>query len=206
MLATAMSGRAQTADHFYAGAEGAVAFAQNLSILDGTGFSGDGGNRIKFDTGWRVGGYVGYSFCQYFAAQVDSGVIWNNISTIGIQSLNGVSSAHLEQVPVLAEGLFTYPLGRFKPYLLAGAGSSFGIFKGSNFQSLGGPPAYDNTDTTFAYEAGLGFTYSLSKNLEVGVAYKFFGTTDHSWTADTINLKTDGSMVHTIEATLSWRF
>lgn len=207
-LLAAMSGHAQVADaiasHLYIGAEGGVALAQNMAIRDGTGFNGAGGD-VKFQTGWRADGYVGYNVCRYFAAQLDSGAIWNNINTIGDQPLSGVASAHLEQVPVVAEGIFRYPLGRFKPYLLGGAGADFGCFKG-NLQSLGGPPNYNDTDSTFAYEGGIGFTYSLTRHLDVGAAYKFFGTTDHGWTSGGIALKTGGTMEHTFDATLSWRF
>ena len=209
-LATALNGHAQAPDsffdHFYIGAGGGVALAQSISIEDNNPFAVHTSNAIKFDTGWRADGYVGYSFCRYFSAQLDSGIVWNDLSTLGGESLSGIASAHLEQVPVLAEGLFSYPLGRFKPYLLAGAGADFGIFHGSNFQNLGGPSSYNSTDTTFAYEAGVGCTYALTRHLEIGADYKFLGTTDHSWTSGGFNLKTGGTMEHTIEAKLIWRF
>lgn len=205
VLLAAMSGRAQTAGHFYAGADGGVALAQDASIRQADLNTGTGGD-VKFDTGWRADGYLGYTCCRYFAVQLDSGVIWNRINTIGAQSLSGVASAHLEQVPVLAEGLFSYPFGKLKPYLVAGAGADFGVFNGSNFQNLGGPSNYNDTDTTFAYEGGIGITYSLTKNLDVGAAYKFVGMTDHRWNSSGFELKTDGTMEHTIMATVSWRF
>ncbi len=212
-MATAASAHAQAPQDLYAncyyGAEGGVAFAQNTSIIDNTGFGG-AGTTIKFDAGWRAGGYAGYRVCRYFSAQLDSGVIWNNITTVGNNLAAEGASAHLEQIPVMWEGYFTYPVGRFKPFLLAGAGADFGTFDSSGIPGSGGGPAtvphYRASDTTFAYEVGFGFTYALTEHLEIGADYKLLGTTDHSWTANNINLKTDGTMVHTLEATLSWRF
>lgn len=211
-VATAISAHAQTTDsiydNFYAGAEAGAAFAQDSSIRDNTGFGG-ASTTIKFDTGWRAGGYAGYRFCRYFSAQLDSGVVWNDITSVGGQNLSAVgASAHLRQIPVLGEGYFSYPLGRFKPFIVAGAGADFSTFDSAGIPFSGPPgnPHYRNTDTTFAYEAGVGFTYSICRNFEVGAAYKFLGTADHSWTANGISLKTDGTAVHTIEATLSWRF
>lgn len=207
----AMSGHAQAADNFcdnfYVGVESGVALAQNTSILDNTGFGGSS-TTIKFQTGWRAGGYVGYNFCEYFSAQLDSGMIWNNLAAIGDQTLSSVGSAHLEQVPLLVEGVCKYPLGDFKPYVTAGLGGDFGIFDSTGIPLSGPPPNpnYHSSDTTFAYEAGLGFTYSLTKHLDLGVVYKLVGSGDHNWNANGISLKTDGIIVHTIEATVSWRF
>ena len=65
---------------------------------------------------------------------------------------------------------------------------------------------FNSTDYTFAYQAELGFKYSLSKYIDLGLAYKFVGTTDHSWTDNNTNLKTDGTMTHAIIATVTWRF
>jgi len=207
----AMSGHAQCADslynNFYVGVEGGVALAQDSSILDNTGFGGSS-TAIKFATGWRAGGYVGYNFGKYFAVQLDSGVIYNDITTVGDQSVSSFGSAHLEQFPVLVEGVFKYPLGKFKPYITVGLGGDFASFESTGIPFSGPPPnpSYNSSDTTFAYEAGLGFTYSLTRHLDVGAAFKLLGTTDHDWNDNGITLKTDGTVVSTFEATFTWEF
>lgn len=205
LLLAAVNGHAQSLDNLYATIDAGASLQQNVSILDGTGFSGSGGD-IKFQTGWRVGADVGYRFCDYLSAEFVSGLIWNNITTIGHQDLAGVASAHLEEVPLLANGVFTYPLGNFKPYVGLGLGAVVGIFHGSDFQNLGGPPNYNDTDVTFAYQAEIGMNYSVCKNVEVGLAYRFVGTSNHQWDNESILIKTDGTMIHTIEATFTWRF
>ena len=203
----AMDGRAQIADNFFVGVEGGVALAQDSSILDNSGFGGSA-TAIKFATGWRAGGYVGYNFCEYFAAQLDSSLIWNDITAVGGQTVSSFGSAHLEQVPVLLEGVFKYPLGKFKPYVTAGLGGDFARFASTGIP-FSGPPSnlnYASLDTTLAYEAGLGFTYSLTKYLDLGAVFKLVGTTDHGWNDNGISLKTDGTIVSTINATVTWRF
>lgn len=192
-------------DNLYVGADAGGSFSQNITILNDTGFNG-GGGEIKFQPGWRIGGFVGYKFCDYFSAEIGCGVIWNNVTTIGIQNLSGVASAHLEEVPLIVSGTFTYPLGNFKPFIGAGIGAGFGFFSGDNFQSLGGPATYNSNDDTFLYQFEAGASYSVLKNLDLSVAYRLVGTGDHYWNNESIPLTTSGTLDHTIEAKLTWRF
>ena len=78
LLLAAASGHAQFADKLYFDVDGGGAFQQDIAIKNNI-FAGIPGN-IKFDTGWRAGADVGYNFCKYFAAEVDAGVIWNDIN------------------------------------------------------------------------------------------------------------------------------
>jgi opacity protein-like surface antigen len=205
----ASHGQAQVADHLYFGVEGGAAFQQDTSILDNTGFGGSGG-KISFAAGGHVGVDIGYRFSDYIAVELDPGVILNSITAVGSSDdpLPSGASANLDEIPILVNGIFTYPLGNFRPYAGVGFGAAIGVFESSNIPGSAFPPnfTYDDTDVTFAYQFQLGCKYALSKNFDVGVAYKFLGTTDHSWTANNINLKTDGTATHILEATLTWRF
>jgi opacity protein-like surface antigen len=192
-------------DNIYAGVDAGGSFQQNISILNDSGFNG-GGGEIKFQPGWRIGGFAGYRFCDHFSAEISSGVIWNNITTIGIQNLSGVASARLEEVPLIVSGIYTYPVGNFKPFVGAGIGAGFGFFDGENFQPLGGPTHYRSDDTTFLYQFEIGAGYSILKNLDLSVAYRFVGTGDHYWNNGGIPLTTSGTLDHTLEAQITWRF
>jgi opacity protein-like surface antigen len=212
LLFAAASGRAQAqgnfppfVDNVYVGIDSGASLQQDIDVKDG--FNGSGG-QIKFQTGWTLGATMGYSISKYFSAELNSGVVWNNISTVGNQSLNGVGWARLAEVPVVVSGVFTYPLGDFKPYLGAGLGAAMGIFDSSGIPGSGTSPnpTYRDADVTFAYQVQLGFKYSLAKNLDLGLAYRFIGTSDHSWSDNSIQLNTSGTKTHLIEGTFTWRF
>jgi OmpA-OmpF porin, OOP family len=199
------------ANGLYVGADGGGAFQQDVSIRNGSGFGGAAGD-VKFDTGWRAGADIGYGFNKYFSAEFDGSVIYNRINTIGTQPLSVTSpggSAHLAEAPLLINGIFTWPLGRFKPYVGLGVGAAAGFFHSYNVVGSflpGQNPAYHDTDLTFAYQAEAGLRFSLTHHIDLGVAYKFVGTTDHEWTDNSVTLKTDGTMTHTILGTFTYRF
>lgn len=207
----AASGHAQLADKFYIGVDGGGAFQQDISIKNNTGFA-PGGN-IQFDTGFRAGLDLGYNVCDSFAVELETGLIKNDINQVGVQSLSSFSNgseAELDEIPLLVNLIYKFPLkSSFKPYIGVGVGGMAGIFKSSNIQNsffLGGNPTYKDTDYTFAYQAEAGFKYWLNQNIAFGVAYKFVGTTEHTWNDNSITLQTDGTMTQSIEATFTWRF
>lgn len=211
LLLAAANGHAQFADKFYLDVDGGGAFQQNVAIKNNTGFNispPSGG--IHFNTGFRAGLDAGYNFCESFAVELDTGVIQNTIRTVGQYQLSAYNAnAQLDEIPLLVNFIYRFPIkGSFKPYVGAGVGGVSGIFDSSNipFSGPGANPTYSDTDYTFAYQAEAGFKYSLGKNTALGVAYKFVGTTDHSWTDNSINLKTAGTMAQSIEATFTWRF
>jgi opacity protein-like surface antigen len=200
LLATA-NVHAQSASNVFLDFNGGGAFQQDVSVQ--SGFNGVPGH-MQFAPGWCLTGDAGYSFSRLFSADLESGVVWNDISSLDGQSLAGIASAHLAEIPVLANGVFTYPLGHFKPYLGAGLGLAVGVFESSNIPGSG--PSFSDTDLTFAYQFQVGLKYSLNQNMELGLSYRFFGTSGHSWTDNGISLNTDGTMTHLIEATFTWRF
>jgi outer membrane protein W len=201
LLLGAVNGHTQSTDNIFCGLDAGGAFQDQVGIHSGfNGVTGD----MKFSPGWAVGGDVGYNFSRFISADLNCGVIWNDISELGDQSLTGVASAHLVEIPILANAIFTYPIGHFKPYLGAGLGMAFGRFDSSNIP--GADPNFHDTDDTFAYQGEIGLKYSLSQNIELGLAYRFVGTSSHSWTDSGISLNTDGTMAHLLEATFTWRF
>ena len=207
LLLAATGGYAQSADKFYVNVDGGAAFQNDVTIdpaINGPG------NTIKFDTGFRAGAELGYNINRSFAVELEVGIIRNTINQAGNQPLSSYgANAELNEIPLLVNGIYTFQLkGDFKPYVGVGVGMMAGILNSSKVTGLSSNnnPTYDGTDYTFAYQAELGFKYLLNKHINLGLAYKFTGTTDHSWTDNNINLKTDGTMTHSIEATFTWRF
>ncbi len=191
--------------NIYVGINSGVSFQQKMAM--GSSFNGSPGN-ITFNAGWSLGGNIGYRFSDFFAAELDTGVIWNSISQIGNQGLSSVGSAHIAEIPVLPNLVFTYPMGHFKPYAGIGLGPALGVFYGSNIPGAGGSSnaTYHDTDLTFAYQVEVGLKYSVSDNIDLGLGYKFVGTSSHSWSDNGIDLNTDGTKAHVLEASFTWRF
>jgi OOP family OmpA-OmpF porin len=214
VLAAAASSRAQSTNSttgFFATADGGGAWSQSAHIQDHTAFQ-FGTGQIKFDTGFRAGATLGYNLSDAFAIALEAGVIQNDITEVGGgQRLSTLGAkASLDQIPLLINGVYTLPLkGAFKPYVGLGLGTVIGIFDGSKIPGSSsdiGHEKYDSTDFTFAGQAEVGCKYALTKNIDLGLVYKFVATTDHSWSDNSIHLKTDGTLTHAIEATFNWRF
>lgn len=188
----------------YVGMDSGVSFQRSMSM--DSSFNGSPGN-IVFNAGWSLTGNIGYRFSDFFAAELDTGVIWNSISQVGNQGLSGIGSAHLAEIPVLPTFVFTYPVGHFKPYAGIGLGPAVGVFYGSNIPgSASSNSTYHDTDLTFAYQVEVGLKYSVSDNIDLGLGYKFVGTSTHSWTDNGIDLNAGGTKAHVLEASFTWRF
>jgi OmpA-OmpF porin, OOP family len=187
LLIAAANADAQT-NKWYLDAAGGVAIQQDVNIKNS-------GGKVDFNPGFRSGLAVGYNFCDSFSAEFETGVIGNSI--IG-------ASADIYEIPMLANVIYKIPThSAWTPYFGVGAGGAATMLRSSNVP-LGFPK--DATDLTFAFQGTAGLKYALGKNMELGVAYKFLGTTDHSWSQNGVTFKTDGTMTHSIVATFTWSF
>ena len=206
MVLAAVHGSAQSSDKFYLDVVAGPAWQQNDAIkVSSFGNSG----HIEFDTGTRADLRLGYDLCPHFSAELESGFTWNAVHNIHTPFGDDESSAlgysaDLYEVPMLVNLVYRPLRGAFQPYIGVGCGGAVGFFDSSNI------PLYSSnfaaTDWTFAYQGEAGFKYQASRHVEVGLAYEFLGTTDHSWSDSGYSLKTNGTKTHAVLATLSWRF
>ena len=98
--------------------------------------------------------------------------------------------------------------GGWTPYVGAGVGGAATYLTAQNVPlfGFGCHTSYSSTDFTFAYQATAGLKYAISENIELGIAYKFTGTTDHNWSDNGVTFKTDGTVTHAVLASLTWKF
>ena len=209
VLLVVSGGLARADGNFYVTADGGGAFQDSMGIRSGSINSTAGD--LHFNNGFRAGMEFGYRFNDYLSAELESGFLRNGIDQIGIQRLSDVGgSADLEQVPLLVNGILTIPIkGPVKPYIGAGVGAVAGIFNSSSIPgsySLGEKPQYDDTDFTFAYQAEVGIKWAVFRHVDIGLSYKFLGTTENAWHDNNITMKTVGSKTHAVEAALTWKF
>lgn len=195
-LALAFTAQAQeTPGSVYLKADAGATFEQGLNIK--------GGSKLDFDTGFRFDVGPGYQITKSLAAEFEVGVIYNQVDTLGGVPLSTYgASADLYQIPMLVNVVYTVPLkGAIHPYIGAGLG---GVATVVDVTSPLGD--VNDTDFVFGYQALAGLTFSVAEHVELGVAYKFLGTTDHHWSDHGVTLDTDPAYSHSILATLKWRF
>jgi outer membrane protein OmpA-like peptidoglycan-associated protein len=128
-------------------------------------------NSYVMDTGWAVGGKVGYDFVGprievegMYHSNTGSGVV--AFPAGGFARVNG----RIEQVSVMANLLYDFfPGATITPYVGAGAGIAFvdSTIQGCSMCS-----------TQFAYQGILGIGFNATQALRIGLEGRYYGTTN----------------------------
>ena len=164
-----------------------------------------------FNFGFRGDVVLGYNINKSFAAEFDTGLLWNSADKVLGNSLSSQKvSFDTYTIPVLANFIYRIPMkGPWSSYVGIGVGGAATIL-------VYNPGGSDLTDYNFvfAYQAEAGLKYKLSQNASVGVAYDFLGTTDPSWNVSQtigapttfIHFKEKGFYTHSITLSFTWDF
>ena len=180
---------------YYLTVDAGVALVQDLNIK--------GGNTIELNPGARFDGAFGWQFSKPLAAEFETGLALNSVEKIGGVAVSSYAGrADLYQIPMLVNLVYTLPVqGKIKPYVGAGGG---GIATVADMQTpLGG---IDDTDFTFGYQGFAGARWTLSERADIGLAYKFLASLDHSWSSRGVTLKTDATFTHSLMLSFRWKF
>lgn len=193
-LATAVMGQ-DFSPHPYLSADLGAAFQENLRIRSG--------DLIDFHNGVRGDITLGYQKTRWVGMELQTGVIWNSGDKIGGATISSFGGRmDLYQIPVMANLVLTTPAWHgFRPYAGAGFG---GVAAMMRFERPLG--SIRDTDVTFSYQAFGGLNYEISEHFELGVGYKYLQTDNHDWIENGVTLKTEGTTVHSVTASLSWKF
>jgi outer membrane protein OmpA-like peptidoglycan-associated protein len=142
---------------FYIGAEGGLNWLLN-------------NQSYVMDTGWAVGGKVGYDFV---GPRVElEGMYHSNNGTAVVAFPTGYANVRgrIDQVSVMANLLYDFfPGATITPYVGAGVGVGF---VDANIQGC------SLCLTMFAYQGILGVGYNATPALRVGVEGRYYGTTN----------------------------
>ncbi len=169
-----------------------------------TSFAGSGlnGSKASADPGYRFDFLGGCHFARNFAVELDTGVVFNSIDKIGGQTLSP-DRLDIWQTPLLVNLVYTIPTeGPVSAYVGAGAG---GVFTSIDFRIEGFGHIRD-TDATFGYQAFAGVKYAINDWADIGVAYKFMGTANHSWTDEGVDVTSNAILSHAILASFTMHF
>jgi opacity protein-like surface antigen len=181
-----VSGSAGDQECFFLGAGAGLALMQDLTLKN------TGGAKMSFDPGARFDFSLGYRLTKALNVDLQSGFLYNSVDRIAGTSLSSAgASAEFYQIPLLVGLNYTVPIhGPIKGILGAGVGGVIARFNGS------GPGGnIEHTDFNFGYQGMAGIKYEFNDRMDLGLTYKFLGTTDHSFGS---GVRTDGTMAHCI--------
>lgn len=141
--------------------------------------SGGSSGAIGIDDTESFSAAVGASFLKNTRAELEASYRNADLNKI---SLNGTGSAavtgSVETWAFLVNGYYDFLEGqKFRPYVSAGAGFATHQGKITAVGGLGTPGA-NGSDTVFAYQAGLGGTYSLTERTDLWIGYRYLGSSD----------------------------
>jgi opacity protein-like surface antigen len=180
----------------YLQGEAGAVFMQDLQVNVGSR------EKLSFNPGVRGDLVLGYKFNQSWSTELDCGVLWNSFNKYGNYSFPSNEQAELYQIPILVNYLYRLPIkGSFEGFLGGGVGAVVSKFH-LNDQGLD----FKNSDLTFGGQVMAGVKYHLSSQADLGLAYKFLGTTSHKWADQGWYTQTSGSLTHALVLALSVKY
>jgi opacity protein-like surface antigen len=133
---------------------------------------------ISTNTGYRLGGAVGYDFNPNFALEGE--VSWAS-SSLNTATIPGFVTSPLvgtaRVLSVMANVIAAYPIGQWRPYVGAGAGFAQVFLDQSNF----GSTLHDSSGT-WAGQLIAGIDYAFANGATIGGRYRYMyvGATDYT--------------------------
>jgi len=167
------------AQSYYAGAYGGANFGHDsdvsISSLPGVPFT------VTTDTGYAVGGFVGYDFGGSFRVEGELAYRRNGLDEQSALGTTFQMQGDVAALALMANGIYEFGSGAsaFTPHIGAGLGVARFSFIDAG---LVGGPTESNDDTVFAYQLILGVDYELSPTLSIFADYRLFGTTNPEFT------------------------
>jgi OOP family OmpA-OmpF porin len=156
---------------FYITAEGGANWLLNTSFTSTLSvaplFVGSTTTNASFNTGFVVGGAVGYDF---FGPRLEvEGVYRENTGTLTIGGLSGSAGVNFNQVAIMGNFFYDFMAGSvIVPYVGAGAGVAF-----LNAGALGSTAQ----STQFAYQGIVGVGWNIDPMIRLNVEGRYYGTT-----------------------------
>ena len=142
------------------------------------------GSEVEFDPGFRMGLRAGYGVTDWFAAELETGLMVNSIDSISGAT---ESDAFMSNIPCLVNARFQLSqFDRLTPYFGVGVGFSVTTLDADNIAFGGGWLEGTMSTGEFAYQGFAGLRYNFNDNMGVSLEYRYFATTEPEWEADVI--------------------
>ena len=174
VLAIFFSSSAYSAEGLYV--SGNIGFAM-LSDSDITDSTEPVTLTMEYDTGWALGGALGYDFNR-FRVEGEISYQTNDIDKVGAMGVSLAASGDVSSLAFLINGYFDFVNdSAFTPYITAGLG--YAQIDLNDFNVAGsGLSDYSDDDSVFAYQVGLGVGYAVTEKVTIDVKYRYFATED----------------------------
>lgn len=193
--ATPLSGKV------YLSFDAGVALQQDITMSDTIGDS----ETVTFDPGARLDFDFGYNFTKNWAAELEIGLVANQVKNSFFLGTDFME-VDLVELPIMVNVIYTQPLGRhFSTYIGGGIGGVFSDYSNEFGETTA-------SDTTFGFQGLAGVKYAINERWDIGVAYKFLGTTGHDVgpgfdsNGNPTEFKSDGTLTHSILVVLTCKF
>lgn len=184
-IATAMLSAAPAeAGNFYVKMFGGANWVAdtNLTAIDASNTSDTMTWSIGGDTGWVVGGAVGYDLNEilrgwrtelevsYRENQRDGG--WTT-NTFGGSAFGNLDIDHTS-LAVMANAWYEFPIAGVSPYIGGGIGWARSRFKGTYDISVGTDVPFEFENNGFAWQLGAGVNFPVKPGVTLGLGYRYF--------------------------------
>ncbi len=140
-----------------------------------TGLRGSGGSDVRLNAGARWDLEAGYglklSDKVTLGAELESGGIWNPMSSIKSGKHETELGGNLWQIPILANLILNYHVGKFTPYI--GFGGGIDYISANVWSADNHPTIAAGSDWGPALQAQAGVRYQVCEGCEVGLGYKY---------------------------------
>lgn len=159
---------AEAGDGFYAGAIGG---ANWLQANKHRGF------QLEFDTGYNVGGFVGYEFCWGLAVEAEFTYRHNTLRKVKFESTSFKPHGHLNSMSYMANFIYEFNLSHcwcvpLFPYLGAGLGYEHQQLKLGHCSSSSSSNS-GNSKNGFGWQILAGIGYVVNCHFDVALDYHF---------------------------------
>jgi opacity protein-like surface antigen len=209
-LALAGSLGAQESGRLYIKADVGGQWTHDLDLKEFFGEPLAPGSKVKLDPGGRFGFAFGYYVTRWFAAEVETGVMANEIDKITDASR---VDASFSNVPLLFNARFQCPhTERIVPYIGGGVGASFPVIDADHIEIGQTSMHGSDSDAVFAYQAFAGLRFKLNYRMGLSVEYHYFHADGAEWKAEFSNgtgsdrLRFGASETHAISIAFDFHF
>ncbi|MDH3565866.1 MAG: porin family protein [Desulfobacteraceae bacterium] len=174
VLAIFFSSSAYSAEGLYVSGNIGFAMASDSDITDSTE---PVTLTMEYDTGWALGGALGYDFNR-FRVEGEISYQTNDIDKVSILGFPFAANGDVSSLAFLINGYFDFVNdSAFTPYISAGLG--YAQIDLNDFNVAGsGESDYSDDDSVFAYQVGLGVGYAVTEKVTIDVKYRYFATED----------------------------
>ncbi len=169
---------------WYMSVHGGGVFKGNENgTLTASGVPGSVGSRHRFDTGFQLGGALGYSW-QFagtpWALRVEGEYTYsrNNADTLSGGGLTGSVNGALQNHSIMGNLYVDYTWRKWVPYVGAGVGVAMTNLTTS---APGGTVQIDGSDANLAVQAMAGIDYKILPRWKLGVGYKYQAVFSNSY-------------------------